>query len=181
MKRKTILSLGLCAALCLPLCGCGKNFDLNAYETQVSESQRDILVATNSLAYIARAEARYWKHYIAINKESPSYDDLMTNGYQKNLDTFSNAVDWVDFEPLHDDVMQQYKNIKLVDVSGDAEAREVQSAYLEMYDSFIDYYDLVTSPAGSYVDFVSNCNTYFDGIISANKDLELWLDDSESD
>ncbi len=148
------------------------SFDLDAYKASVKTCSDEINEATIILYNMAKYENNYWQ---TLGELSDSMVGSAFDWIAENSEETEDSIN-----ATYDSIRAQYKEIVLVEVEG-KEAEEIEAAFKGLYDSYVDMYDIVTSPSGSIGDFVDAINENVRNSKDCSDELSLFLGDESAE
>lgn len=146
-------------------------FDLDEYKKLVSFCVDEISDGAIALSNVVKYEYNYWK---SINK---------LNGTFKSDKAVSSAMEWLEensdytetgIKSQYDSIASMYKEIISINIEG-AEAEKIFEHLDELYDAYIELYNMGTSPSGDIDTFASRYNEYTDIVKSSVDKLDILL------
>ena len=148
---KKLIVVVLAAVMCLNFSGCGKKFDLAAYKTLVSDCQKKMESNTIELVNMVNYEINYMQ--AAGRLGSGLTASQITEQANKWIEEKA-GVTPEKLNSEYNDISEKYKKITATGVSGQ-EAKQINDAFLKVYDSYNDLHYLATQPNTSASDFAN--------------------------
>ncbi|MDR2572208.1 MAG: hypothetical protein LBD23_18185 [Oscillospiraceae bacterium] len=197
---KKITAFIICAVLCLSLVACGYNgnteFNLSNGEAEVEpnetinehneETNQNIMEWLEYKVLVAGLNDEIYTLSVMLNNmgnyQIKFWEAIISLGGGVNFTSLiESAYDWLERngdytqEQMESDfnyIANQYKEFVIINVT-DLIALDARNYLIDLYNSFLSLYALVTSPAGSISNFTNNFDEYVRNIINLNNSLSV--------
>lgn len=126
-----------------------KQIEVSSYILKANNFETEMLLTLEDIEKLGNNISSYWNDYINNNKYN-DVDDAIDNAFKDNETLVKKIKTTKETE-----IDKTYKELLEIPDNSNNKLIEIKSAIKELYEEYYDFYYLILSPSGNYINFTS--------------------------